>query len=92
MGVTCCNSATSSAGSRPGCKKSVTYDQANAHCAASGGAIPAADRDEFFRQLQREALRHVDEVVEEVEAASTRGRSANPGFMRNKSFWPWPTS
>ena len=25
-------------------------------------------------------------------AASTRGRSANPGFMRSKSSWPWPTS
>ena len=34
IGVQCCDALTGTGGSRPGCKKSVTFDDAEQHCAA----------------------------------------------------------
>ena len=39
IGVTCCNSLTSSAGSRPGCMEQVNYTTAKAHCESNGKVL-----------------------------------------------------
>jgi hypothetical protein len=39
LGVTCCDSETSTTGSRPGCKKNFDFDQAEAHCAVTSQVL-----------------------------------------------------
>jgi hypothetical protein len=39
LGVTCCDSETSTTGDRPGCKQKLDFDQAEAHCAVTGQVL-----------------------------------------------------
>ena len=84
--MACCNDETSNTGSRPGCKSSATYSDAEAHCKANGKVLCSVSQIEngaargsgcsfdAYHQWTRDSCGDSSVVVK-----STDGTSASSG-------------